>query len=165
MHIQWFEDKINFSIPPTQDNLDRFTQYANTYAEYDMPAASLACVLCTLVVECKTRGSSVYGALQAYTGVVTEIYYLPDLPLTARDYTHIQDVLDRTMTPYDSRSLKGLGHDLCAIFPLVKRLSINPDHLLFVAIVAAELLMSSSQADMIVPLQLDVEQIEARFGL
>lgn len=166
MMIQWFEDKINFSILPTQDNLSRLNRYANTYAENDMPAASLACILCRLVIEIKVKGSSIYGVLSAYTGESTKVYYLPELPLSEYEYKDLTEFLETVKISDDLPLLKSIGHDLCAIFPLAKRLSINPDHLLFVAIMAAELLMSRpDQPDLDIPIKLDMEEVKLRFGL
>lgn len=164
MMIQWFEDKINHSIPPTEESLSRLSRYAQIYAKHGAVAASLACVLCRLVVECKVKGSSVYGALQSYTGE-NKVYYLPNLPLPSEkdqyDFDSLEDFLHEGSLPAD---IENLGGCLCAIFPLAKRLQVDPDKLLFVAIMAAELLFASGE-EMEVPIQIDIEQVEALFGL
>lgn len=161
MMIQWFEDKLLTSIPPTEESLARLSRYAKIYAENGAVAASLACVLCRLVVECRVKGSSVYGALQDYTGE-NKIYYLPNLPMPSLDY---QDLTTFLGASSENHILRALGHDLCAIFTLAKRLGVNPDHLLFVTIVAAELLMSRTEEEVQVPIEIDMDQVEAMFSL
>lgn len=134
MMIQWFENKILASIPPTEANLDRFYRYARIYAECGQVTAALACALCRLVVECGFRGSSMYGAIQAYTGD-NKIYYLPDLPMVSREYDDLPQFLLAIGGHHYDKCLGRVGHDLCAIFPLAKRLQIDPDQLLLVALV------------------------------
>lgn len=165
MMIPWFEDKITMSIPPTEESLARLSRYAQVYADHGQVAASLACVLCRLVVECKVKRSSVYGALQSYTGEGAKVYYLPNLPISI-EYQHLETFLHNT-THYEDGDLKCIGCDLCAIFPLAKRLGVDPDHLLFVAIVAAELLMRKVEGgeEVKVPIELTMEQVRLKFGL
>lgn len=160
MMIQWFEDKINHSVPPTEESLVRLSRYAQIYADSGAVAASLACVLCRLVVECKVRGSSVYGALQAFTGE-NKVYYLPRLPLPPVEYSDLNLFIAIEKT----EGIKYLGYDLCAIFPLAKRLGVDPDHLLFVAIVAAELLMSKPEEEVQVPMEIDMDRVRMTFGI
>lgn len=165
MMIQWFEDKINFAIPPTEENLARLSRYAQVYADCGQVGASLACVLCRLVVECKARGSSVYGALQAYTGEVGRKYYLPDLPLSHYEYKDLNEFLEVIKISDDLPLLTSLGNDLCAIFPLARRLQVDPDLLPLVAILVAEVLMGKAEEEVQVPIEIDLEQVRLMFGL
>lgn len=161
MMIPWFEDRILASIPPTEANLDRFYRYACIYTECGQQTAALACALCRLVVECRFRGSSMYGAIQAYTGD-NKVYYLPHLPMVSREYESLDEFLNDPH--YCFKSMKSLGHDLCAIFSLTKRLQIDLNQLLLVALVAAELLMTKGEEEMVVPVVIDMEQVERMFS-